>query len=225
MRILVVENDKTIAKAIMSGIEANNDCQVTLSHDGFNGLKKAETDEFDLVVLDADLPKKDGITVLRELRQSGNHVLTLLFAESTEAVNLVSALDAGADVYVQKSDNLDELQAWIRSLLRRRSQDIGATIRYADMKLDPVNHRAWRDGKEIVLTAKEYAILAYFAKSPGKVLTRQDIADNCWKEPFETFTNIIDVYINYLRRKVDAGFSKKLIHTVRGKGYMFEDRG
>ena len=225
MKVLVVENDKKLAKIIIEGIEAGNECQVTLSCDGTDGLKKAESGEFDLVVLDADLPKKDGITVLKELRQSGNQVLTLMFAESTEAVNLVSALDAGADVYVQKSDNLDELQAWVRSLLRRRSQDVGATIHYAGLRIDPVNHKVWRDGKELTLTAKEYNLLSYFAKNVGKVLTRQDIADSCWEDPFEIFTNIIDVYINYLRRKVDAEFSKKLIHTVRGKGYMFEDRG
>ena len=225
MKVLVVENNKKLANAIMEGIEVGNECQVTLSYDGTDGLKKAESGEFDLVVLDADLPKKEGLAVLKDLRKNGNHVLTLLFAETTCATYPIPALDSGADAYVQKSANLDELQAWIRSLLRRRNRDRGATIRYADLQIDPVNHKVWRDGKELTLTAKEYSLLSYFAKNVGKVLTRQDIADSCWEDPFETFTNIIDVYINYLRRKVDAEFSKKLIHTVRGKGYMFEDRG
>lgn len=225
MKVLVVENDKKLAKSIMEGIESGNECKVTLSYDGADGLKKAESGEFDLVVLDGDLPKKDGLAVVKELRQAGNQVLTLLFAKSTEAVNLLSALAAGADAYTGKPDNLTELQAWTKSLLRRRSQDTGAMIRYAGLRIDPVNHRAWRDGNEILLTVKEYCILSYLMKNPGKALTRQNIADNCWTEPFEAYTNIIDVYINYLRKKVDNEFATKLIHTVRGQGYMLDERG
>jgi len=220
-----IENDKQMAKAIKAGIEAGNEYQVTLSHDGTEGLKKAETGEFDSAVIDGDLPKKDGFTVLRDLRKNGNHVLTLLYSEPTCATFPIRVLDVDADVYLQKSGNLDELQVWIRSLLRKRYQNMGAMIRYADLRVDPVNHKVWRNDKEIVMTAKEYRLLLYFAKNAGKVLTRQNIADNCWTESLDSFSNIIDVYINHLRKKVNNEFLTKLIHTVRGQGYILEERG
>lgn len=169
------------------------------------------------------LPKKDGMAVLHELREAGNQIPVLMLTAKTETEDVVSGLDAGADDYLVKPFAFAELQARVRALIRRSEQDRGAEIRFADLRLDPVNHKVWRGQTEIVLTAKEYNLLAYMVRNAGNVLTRANIADNCWEYPFETFTNIIDVYINYLRKKVDGKFPTKLIHTVRGQGYILKE--
>lgn len=222
MKILIVEDEKKVASFIKRGFDDDN-YQVTLSHDGADGLKLALSGEFDLVILDCMLPKKDGVTVVSELRAAGCHVPVLMLTAKTETTDIVSGLDAGADDYLLKPFAFAELQARVRALIRRSEQDRGAEIRFADLRLDPVNHKVWRGQTEIVLTAKEYNLLAYLVRNAGNVLTRANIADNCWEYPFETFTNIIDVYINYLRKKVDGKFATKLIHTVRGQGYILKE--
>lgn len=222
MKILIVEDEKKVASFIKRGLE-DDSYQVTLSHDGSDGLKRATSGEFDLVILDCMLPKKDGITVLQELRTAGNQVPVLMLTAKAETRDVVAGLDAGADDYLAKPFAFAELQARVRALIRRSEQDRGAEIRFADLRLDPVNHKVWRDQVEIALTAKEYNLLAYMVRNAGTVLSRANIADNCWEYPFETFTNIIDVYINYLRKKVDGKFATKLIHTVRGQGYILKE--
>ncbi len=222
MKILIVEDEKKVASFIKRGLEDDN-YQVTLSYDGADGLKRASSGEFDLVILDCMLPKKDGLTVLHDLREAGNQVPVLMLTAKAETTDVVSGLDAGADDYLVKPFAFAELQARVRALIRRSEQDRGAEIRFADLRLDPVNHKVWRGQTEIVLTAKEYNLLAYMVRNAGSVLTRANIADNCWEYPFETFTNIIDVYINYLRKKVDGKFPNKLIHTVRGQGYILKE--
>jgi len=222
MKILIVEDEKKVASFIKRGLEDDN-YQVTLCYDGADGLKKASSGEFDLIILDCMLPKKDGVTVVRELREAGNQVPVLMLTAKAETTDVVSGLDAGADDYLVKPFAFAELQARVRALVRRSEQDRGAEIRFADLRLDPVNHKVWRGKTEIVLTAKEYNLLAYMVRNAGNVLTRANIADNCWEYPFETFTNIIDVYINYLRKKVDGKFPTKLIHTVRGQGYILKE--
>lgn len=222
MKILIVEDEKKVASFIKRGLE-DDGYLVTASHDGADGLKKACSDDFDLVILDCMLPKKDGITVLKELRESGNQVPVLMLTAKAETADIVTGLDAGADDYLAKPFAFAELQARVRALIRRSEQDRGAEIRFADLRLDPVNHKVWRGQVEIVLTAKEYNLLAYMVRNAGNVLSRANIADNCWEYPFETFTNIIDVYINYLRKKVDGKFPTKLIHTVRGQGYVLKE--
>lgn len=222
MKILIVEDEKKVASFIKRGLE-DESYQVTLSHDGVDGLKKAVSGEFDLVILDCMLPKKDGLAVLKELRESGNLMPVLMLTAKAETDDIVSGLDAGADDYLVKPFAFAELQARVRALIRRSEQDRGAEIRFADMRLDPVNHKVWRGQIEIVLTAKEYNLLSYMVRNAGNVLSRANIADNCWEYPFETFTNIIDVYINYLRKKVDGKFPTKLIHTVRGQGYILKE--
>lgn len=219
MKILIVEDEKKVASFIKRGLE-DDSYQVTVSYDGSDGLKRACSGEFDLVILDCMLPKKDGLTVLNELRNGGNQVPVLMLTAKDDTSDVVSGLDAGADDYLVKPFAFAELQARVRALIRRSEQDRGAEIRFADLRLDPVNHKVWRGQTEIVLTAKEYNLLAYMVRNAGKVLSRANIADNCWEYPFETFTNIIDVYINYLRKKVDGKFPTKLIHTVRGQGYI-----
>lgn len=222
MKILIVEDEKKVASFIKRGLEDDN-YDVTLSYDGADGLKRAVSGEFDLIILDCMLPKKDGLTVLHELREAGNQIPVLMLTAKAETSDVVSGLDAGADDYLVKPFAFAELQARVRALIRRSEQDRGAEIRFADLRLDPVNHKVWRGPTEIVLTAKEYNLLAYMVRNAGSVLTRANIADNCWEYPFETFTNIIDVYINYLRKKVDGKFPTKLIHTVRGQGYILKE--
>lgn len=222
MKILIVEDEKKVASFIKRGLE-DDSYQVTLSYDGVDGLRKASNGDFDLIILDCMLPKKDGLSVLGELRATGNQIPVLVLTAKAETADIVSGLDAGADDYLAKPFAFAELQARVRALIRRGEQDRGAEIRFADLRLDPVNHKVWRGKTEIVLTAKEYNLLAYMVRNAGNVLSRANIADNCWEYPFETFTNIIDVYINYLRKKVDGDFPNKLIHTVRGKGYILKE--
>ncbi len=222
MKILIVEDEKKVASFIKRGLE-DDSYQVTLSYDGADGLKQASSGEFDLIILDCMLPKKDGITLLKELREAGRQVPVLMLTAKTETRDVVTGLDAGADDYLAKPFAFAELQARVRALIRRSEQDRGADIHFADLRLDPVNHKVWRGQVEIVLTAKEYNLLAYMVRNAGNVLSRANIADNCWEYPFETFTNIIDVYINYLRKKVDGKFPTKLIHTVRGQGYILKE--
>lgn len=222
MKILIVEDEKKVASFIKRGLEEDN-YQVTISHDGVDGFKRASSGEYDLIILDHMLPKKDGLTVLRELHDAGNKIPVLMLTAKSETEDVVSGLDAGADDYLVKPFAFAELQARVRALIRRSEQDRGAEIRFADLRLDPVNHKVWRGQTQIVLTAKEYNLLAYMVRNAGTVLTRANIADNCWEYPFETFTNIIDVYINYLRKKVDGKFPTKLIHTVRGQGYILKE--
>lgn len=222
MKILIVEDEKKVASFIKRGLE-DDSYQVTLCYDGADGLKRATSGEFDLIILDCMLPKKDGLSVVNELREAGNQVPVLMLTAKGETADVVSGLDAGADDYLAKPFAFAELQARVRALIRRSEQDRGAEIRLADLRLDPVNHKVWRGQTEIFLTAKEYNLLAYMVRNAGNVLSRANIADNCWEYPFETFTNIIDVYINYLRKKVDGKFPNKLIHTVRGQGYILKE--
>ncbi len=222
MKILIVEDEKKVASFIKRGLEAEK-YDVTVSHDGADGVRRAGSGEYDLIVLDCMLPKKDGLTVLKELRGAGCLLPILMLTAKNETDDIVAGLDAGADDLLTKPFAFAELQARVRALLRRSGQDRGAEIRFADLRLDPVNHKVWRGQIEIILTAKEYSLLAYMVRNAGNVLSRANIADNCWEYPFETFTNIIDVYINYLRKKVDGDFTTKLIHTVRGKGYILQE--
>jgi two-component system, OmpR family, copper resistance phosphate regulon response regulator CusR len=222
MNILVVEDEKKVASFIKKGLEADS-CQVTLSHDGADGFNRANSGEFDLIILDYMLPKKDGLTVLHELREAGNWVPVLMVTAKAETTDVVTGLDAGADDYLAKPFTFAELQARVRALNRRSEQDRGADIRFADLRIDPVNHKVWRNQTEIELSGQEYDLLAYMVRNAGKVLSCANIAANCWEHPIETFSNVIAVYINFLRKKVDAKFPTKLIHTVRRQGYILKE--
>ena len=222
MKILVVEDEKKVAGFIKRGLE-EDDFQVTIVHDGVEGLNQALTGEYSLAILDVMVPKKDGLTVIKELREAGSHVPVLMLTARGTTEDIVSGLEAGSDDYLTKPFAFAELLARVRALLRRSEQDRGAEILFADLRIDPVSHKVWRSGNEIDLTAKEYALLEYMARNPNKELSRATIAENCWDYSFDVFSNIIDVYVNYLRKKVDKEYPTKLIHTVRGKGYMFRD--
>src|SRR5450631_1636522 len=222
MKILVVEDEKKVAGFIKRGLE-EDDYAVTVAHDGVEGLKQALTGEYSLAILDVMIPKKDGLTVVKELREAGSQIPVLMLTARGTTEEIVSGLEAGSDDYLTKPFAFAELMARVRALLRRSEQDRGAEIHFADLKLDPVSHKVWRSGTEIDLTAKEYGLLEYLVRNPNTVLSRAMIAEHVWDYAFDSFTNIIDVYVNYLRKKVDKNFATKLIHTVRGQGYILRE--
>lgn len=222
MKILVVEDEKKVASFIKRGLEEET-YEVVVSHDGADGSKQLLTGEFSLAILDVTIPKKDGLTIVRELRAAGNRIPVLMLTAKNSTDDIVAGLDAGADDYLAKPFAFAELTARVRALLRREGQDRGAEIRFADLRLDPVSHKIWRGKMEIDLTAKEYGLLEYLMRNNNKVLSRAMIADHVWNYAFDSFTNIIDVYVNYLRKKVDKDFPVKLIHTVRGQGYVMRE--
>ena len=222
MRILVVEDEQKVAKFIKRGLE-DDAHEVQTAADGKEGLKLALEKPFDLIVLDWMLPKMDGMSVLKELRTKKNTTSVLMLTAKNSVENIVAGLDAGSDDYLTKPFAFNELSARVRALGRRGEMDRGAEIRFADVRLDPVSHKVWRDDMEIELTEKEYGLLEYFMRNPNQVLTRTMIAENCWDYSFDAFTNIVDVYINYLRKKIDRPFDQKLIHTVRGVGYVLKE--
>ncbi|MEJ2200142.1 MAG: response regulator transcription factor [Desulfuromonadaceae bacterium] len=196
---------------------------VDVAYDGEEGRFMAEGNPYDLILMDVMLPKKDGLTVVRELREKGVAVPVLCLTAKDTVDDIVSGLDSGSDDYLTKPFAFAELLARVRALLRRGGQDRGAEILFADLRLDPVAHKVWRSNKEIDLTAKEYALLEYLMRNPNETLTRTMIAEHVWDYTFDSFTNIIDVYVNYLRKKIDKDFDKKLIHTVRGAGYVLKE--
>ncbi|MDR3578999.1 MAG: response regulator transcription factor [Oryzomonas sp.] len=222
MKILVVEDEKKVASFIKRGLEDDN-YQVSVSYDGLDGFKQAREGEYNLVIMDMMLPKKDGMEVVKDLRESGNRVPVLMLTARNNMEDIVSGLDAGSDDYLTKPFAFAELLARVRALLRRGEQDRGAEIRFSDLRLDPVSHKVWRDSKEIDLTSKEYGLLEYLMRNPNAVLSRAMIAEHVWDYAFDSFTNIIDVYVNYLRKKIDKDFPTKLIHTVRGQGYILRE--
>ncbi|GFE62686.1 response regulator transcription factor [Geobacter sp. AOG2] len=222
MKILVVEDEKKVASFIKRGLEDDN-YKVTVAYDGLDGFKQAREGDYNLVIMDMMLPKKDGMTVIKELRESGNRVPVLMLTARDNMEDIVSGLDAGSDDYLTKPFAFAELLARVRALLRRGELDRGAEIRFADLRLDPVSHKVWRGSKEIELTSKEYGLLEYLMRNPNTVLSRAMIAEHVWDYAFDSFTNIIDVYVNYLRKKIDKDYPAKLIHTVRGQGYILRE--
>ena len=222
MKILVVEDEKKVSSFIKRGLEEEK-YQVETAGDGEEGLKMALGKQFDLIILDWMLPKKDGLTVIRELREKKTMTPVLMLTAKDSLEDIIAGLDSGSDDYLTKPFAFAELLARVRALLRRSEMDKGAELRFGDLRLDPVSHKVWRKDKEIDLTAKEYGLLEYFMRNANQVLTRTMIADHVWDYTFDTFTNIIDVYVNYLRKKIDRDADKKLIHTVRGVGYIFKE--
>jgi heavy metal response regulator len=222
MRILVVEDEKKVASFIKRGLEEEN-FTVEVAHDGEEGLYMGETNPYDLILMDVMLPKMDGLAVVKELRNRNVLTPVLCLTAKDTVEDIVSGLDSGSDDYLTKPFAFAELLARVRALLRRGTKDRGAEIRFADLRLDPVDHKVWRSGKEIELTAKEYGLLEYFMRNPNQILTRTMIAEHVWDYTFDSFTNIIDVYVNYLRKKIDRDYDKKLIHTVRGVGYILKE--
>jgi heavy metal response regulator len=222
MRILVVEDEKKVSSFIKRGLEEEQ-YEVEVANDGEEGLAMAMGRPFDLIILDWMLPKRDGVSVLKELRDRKNDTPVLMLTAKDTVEDIVTGLETGSDDYLTKPFAFAELLARVKALIRRSEMDRGAELHFADLRIDPVTHKVWRADKEIDLTAKEYALLEYFMRNPNQVLTRTMIADHVWDYTFDSFTNIIDVYVNYLRKKIDRDAPKKLIHTVRGVGYILKE--
>jgi heavy metal response regulator len=221
MKILVVEDEKKVGAFIKKGLEEDS-YSVELAHDGDKGEELAVAQNFDLIILDILMPKKDGLTLLKELRAKQISTPVLMITAKGSVDDKVKGLDSGADDYLVKPFAIAELLARVRSLLRRGPAEKSTSLVVGDLALDLVSHKARRGDKLIELTAKEYTLLEYFMRNANKVLSRTIISEHIWNYNFDTGTNIIDVYINHLRNKIDGGFDKKLIHTVRGVGYMMK---
>lgn len=222
MRILLVEDELKVARFIQQGLQAEG-YEVEVAGDGKLGEKKARNGLFDLVLLDVLLPKKNGFDVLRALRQDKIKTPIIMLTARGTTEDIVSGLDLGADDYLTKPFVFNELLARVRSHLRRGSQN-KTVLKLADLQLDTVSHKASRGGTNIDLTTREYSLLEFFLRNPSALLTRSQLAKEIWGFDFDPGTNIVDVYVNHLRKKIDNGFPVKLIHTERGKGYFCSDK-
>ncbi len=221
MRILVVEDEKKIADFIKRGLKEEG-YAVDAAYDGEQGNFMATTQEYDLIILDLMLPKMDGLTLCRTLRGEKISSPILMLTAKDAVKDKVLGLNAGADDYLTKPFAFEEFLARVRALLRKRETVAPTKLTAGELVLDLVTHKVFREGKEIGLTGKEYALLEYFMRNAGTVVTRTMISDHVWDMNFDSFTNVIDVYVNYLRKKIDSGRKKKLIQTVRGRGYILK---
>lgn len=224
MRILVVEDEAKVASFIRRALEEES-YAVDLSADGLKALDLARTESYDAIVLDLMLPGLPGLEVLKRLRKDKIQAPVLILTAQTQLNQKIAGLDAGADDYLTKPFAIEELLARVRALLRRGSGEAAGILQVEDLILNPATREVTRGGQRIDLTTKEYGLLEYFMRNPGRVLTRPMISEHVWSLDFDTFTNVIDVYVNYLRNKVDRGRDRKLIHTVRGSGYVLKVEG
>ena len=218
MRILVVEDDAPLASFVRKGLEEEG-YAVDVAQDGEQGRAIALEFDYDLLVLDLNLPRLDGLTLLKFVREKKRHVPVLVLTARSRVADRVETLDSGADDCLVKPFSFSELSARVRALLRRGHAPLEAQFAVADLILDRVERKVTRAGKRIELTSKEFGLLEYLMKNAGRRVTRTMIIEHVWNLTFDTTTNVVDVYINYLRKKVDEGFSPRLIHTIRGVGY------
>ena len=222
MRVLVVEDEPGIAQFIRQGLsEAGYAVDVT--HDGQEGLDYACVAEYDVLVLDILLPKLDGLRVLRALRDRGIKTPILLLTAKDTVEDRVRGLDVGADDYLVKPFAFPELVARLRALLRRPPLQMDPILRFGDLEMDTARREVRRGGRLIELSPREFTLLEYFMRHPEHVLTRTQLAEHVWNFDFFNDSNVVDVYIGYLRRKIDRGFDRPLLHTVRGVGYRLSD--
>jgi heavy metal response regulator len=218
MRILVVEDEPGIARFIRQGLSEAG-YAVDVASDGEEGLDYALAAPYDLIILDILLPKMDGLRLLRELRERGVRTPVLLLTALDTVEDRVKGLDSGADDYLVKPFAFPELLARVRALLRRPPLQSNPVLRVGDLELDTVRREVRRAGRRIDLSPREFSLLEYLMRHPNQVLTRTQIAEHIWNFDFYAESNVVDVYIGYLRRKIDRGFDRPLIHTVRGVGY------
>lgn len=221
MRILVIEDEKKIADFIKRGLKEEG-YAVDSAYDGEQGLFFAKTNDYDLILLDLMLPKLDGHSLFKAIRVEKILTPVIMLTAKDTLKDRVTGLDSGADDYITKPFAFEELLARMRAVLRKSEVSGSTTLRVGDLELNLTTHKASRRGKEIELTSKEYSLLEYLMRNAGSVVTRTMISEHVWDINFDTFTNVIDVYINYLRNKIDTGHKNKLIHTIRGRGYVLK---
>ena len=222
MRILIVEDEKKVASFIKKGLEEEY-FVADIAGDGKEGLKLATSEEYDIIIMDIMLPFMDGITLLKEIRKREISTPVLMLTVKDSIKDKVAGLDAGADDYLTKPFAFEELIARLRALLRRNENSKTSKLTVADLVLDLQSHRVFRNNQEIILTPKEYSILEYLMRNSKKVISRTKLIEHVYDYHFDTETNIIDVYINKVRSKIDNNFEKPLIHTIRGIGYVLKD--
>lgn len=224
MRILIAEDEKDLNDLLKKRLEKQQ-YSVDVCYDGQEALDYLEVTEYAVVILDIMMPKVDGLTVLKQIRKKKKNIPVLLLTAKDSIEDRVTGLDLGADDYLVKPFAFEELLARIRVMIRKTASVGTKTniIEIADLNIDLNTHRVMRAGKEIELSSKEFAVLRYLALNQGIVLSREKIEQNIWNYDYMGSSNVIDVYIRYLRRKIDASFEKKLIHTVRGAGYVLRE--
>ncbi len=222
MRILLVEDEKRVASFIERGLKEEH-YAVDLAMDGEKAVFMANVNPYDLVILDVMLPGKDGFSICRELRKEKLEFPILMLTARSSVKDKVLGLNAGADDYLAKPFEFEELLARVKALLRRNRGEKTTHLQVADLELDQKTHEVKRDGTRIELTSKEYSLLEYLMLHANTIVTRTMISEHVWNESFDTLTNVIDVYVSYLRNKIDKGFSPALIHTVRGTGYILKE--
>ncbi len=222
MQLLVVEEDRKIADIIVKSLRAER-FAVGVAYDGLAGWQMASSTNYDLIVLDRMLPRMSGDDLLRQLREQHKSAAVLVVSEKTAIEDKIKVFEAGADDYLTRPFALAELIVRVKALLRRPPADRGYVLRVADLEVDRISQQVKRAGTRIALTSKEYALLEYLAAHTGRVLSRTMIVEHVWDESFQGLTNIVDVFIRHLRTKVDDPFPVRLIHTVRGSGYVLKD--
>ena len=222
-KILLVEDEINIASFIERGLREFGH-EVYVAYDGAAGWELTQKNDFQLLILDIIMPKMNGLQLCKQYQQRfGYHAPVIMLTALGTTEDIVSGLDAGADDYLVKPFSFQELEARIKALLRRSgNESVHMALRCGDLVLDPPSHRAIRNGQVIDLTVKEYRLLEYFIQNQGTALSRMNLLKNVWDKDFDTNTNVVDVYVNYLRTKIDKDFEPKLIHTVVGVGYMME---
>lgn len=220
MKVLIIEDNPKMASGIQRGLEENG-YVADICLTGFEGEEQASSGEYDAVILDLMLPDRDGVEVCRNLRRRSISSPVLMLTALSGTDDKVSGLDAGADDYLTKPFEFEELLARLRALLRRGEASEGRTLRCNGLELDLYSRRSTRDGETVDLSNKEFALLEYLMRNENRVLSRAQISDKVWNTNLEPGSNVIDVYISSLRKKVDRGFDRELIHTVKGAGYRF----
>jgi len=222
MKILVVEDEKKVASFLKKGLEQEY-YTVDVAHDGKAGLDLSLTEDYDLIILDIMLPLLDGITLLRETRNAKIDVPVLMLTAKDSTEDKVEGLDSGADDYLAKPFALEELLARVRALVRRKEKVKNLLLLANDLSLDTQTHKVKRGDKEIILTPKEYSILEYLLRNKNHVVSRMKLTEHVYEYQFDPDTNVIDVYINKLRNKIDKDSDRRILHTIRGIGYMIKE--
>jgi DNA-binding response OmpR family regulator len=223
MRILLIEDSKKAADAIAKGLRSEG-YAVDIASDGIVGEQLARINDNDIIILDLMLPRQDGLTTCRNLRKQGNLTPIIMLTALSDVDNKIKGLDSGADDYLPKPFHLGELLARIRSLTRRKTEIRASSIEKFGLTLNLNTHRVTREGREITLTAKEFSLLELFMMNAGRIISRETISEHVWDMNFEPKSNVIESFIKFLRQKIDKGFDRPLLHTIRGVGYMFSDK-